>query len=202
MSKHVCNTNSSSTEEYPPVKPFPKSTEDFYCHEIQTPEGVYKLMHEIYFKKPLPQFYEGTHVTTFCPTTTANSKQFLTIPTDASTTASSFNSSSHSSVNEESIAEDTGDNNSSGTSFSHFFSYKHHRHSRKKPKSSLSKLKSSFIDYTIPHEQLSSRPSVTNPCNIFFNIGYHLFFMDEHQQPKVKRSLKGGRTRGRTAKQY
>jgi hypothetical protein len=75
---------------------------------------------------------------------------------------------------------------STGGSLSSLFGHsKSHHH--KKPKTSLTKLKSSFIEYvtTHPNEKVMHKER----ASIFFNVGTNFFWMD-YGEPKVKRGKK------------
>ncbi|CAO0800121.1 unnamed protein product [Mucor circinelloides] len=81
------------------------------------------------------------------------------------------------------IEPSSSTNSSSLSSFWHA-SRGHHHH--KKPKNSLSKLKSCFIEYMTPHEQLQKMLSERTPlnCNVFYNVGLNLIWQDEKGQPR------------------
>ncbi|OAC99066.1 hypothetical protein MUCCIDRAFT_148983 [Mucor lusitanicus CBS 277.49] len=79
--------------------------------------------------------------------------------------------------------EPTSSTNSSSLS-SFWHSSRGHHH--KKPKNNLSKLKSCFIEYMTPHEQLQKVLSERTPhnCNVFYNVGLNLIWQDERGQPR------------------
>ncbi|CEP07960.1 hypothetical protein [Parasitella parasitica] len=79
--------------------------------------------------------------------------------------------------------EPTTTNTSALSSF--WYSSRSHHHHHKKPKHSLSKFKSSFIEYMTPHEQLQKMlgERTLESSNIFYNVGLNMIWQDEQEEP-------------------
>lgn len=62
---HIARSTSTSTSQTasPQLKlpAFPPSNKDFECNQVHTPDGVYRLSHEIFNQSILPVFHQGTH---------------------------------------------------------------------------------------------------------------------------------------------
>lgn len=62
---HIARSTSTSTSQTASLQlklpAFPPSNKDFECNQVHTPDGVYRLSHEIFNQSILPVFHQGTH---------------------------------------------------------------------------------------------------------------------------------------------
>lgn len=128
------------------------------CNEIHTPEGTYGLQQEIYEAGTFPYYTVGTHISFF------GQSNYLPLLS---------RSSSYDSLK----PMDMGSSSSSRFLF-------HHHGKHRKPKTSLSKSKSCFIDYVI-HDQKMTDQRTSSDSNIFYNVGLKFFWNDETHQLQV-----------------
>lgn len=54
------NIRTNNAAQTPRVPPFPPTNKEFNCNELNTPDGIYPLLHETFYDTIAPQFASGT----------------------------------------------------------------------------------------------------------------------------------------------